>query len=138
MAIHPIKKYFTELVQNSLHCKGQIISEANYPFLNSSKKRTKKFCPSSWGKILKIFCSSFGRIENRIICFWNLSDLSYHLKWERCILRPLSQQPLSYASYTQHYVVAAQTLEPRPKVLISRIWKQTCWLYGKFEHSEVV
>jgi hypothetical protein len=49
--------------QSAATPKGQIISEANFHILNSSKKRTKNFCPSSWGKILQIFRLFFGRIE---------------------------------------------------------------------------
>ena len=63
-------------LKNYMSDKGQIISEANYLFLNSSKKRTKNFCPSSWGNILEKFRSFFGRIENKIICFWNYLTFS--------------------------------------------------------------
>ena len=50
------------LMMHTVETKGQIISEANYLFLNSSKKRTKNFCLCSMGKILEKFHSF-------LICF---------------------------------------------------------------------
>ena len=59
---------FQKLEESIDFTKGQIISEINLLVLNSSKKRTKNFCPSSQGRIWQIFRSFFGRIENKIVC----------------------------------------------------------------------
>ena len=42
--------------------KGQLISKGLLDFFNSSKKRTKKFCPSRVGQKLTFSSSFFGRI----------------------------------------------------------------------------
>ena len=48
--------------------KGQLISKGLFVF-NSSKKRTKNFCPSRLGQKLKISSSFFGRMEDTQISF---------------------------------------------------------------------
>jgi hypothetical protein len=49
--------------------KGQLISKGHLGVFNSSKKRTKKFCPSRPGQTLEISRSFFGRIEDTKIFF---------------------------------------------------------------------
>ena len=49
--------------------KGQTISEANYGFLNSSKKRTKLTMLSVENAQDSEFCSFFGRNEDTKNCF---------------------------------------------------------------------
>ena len=49
--------------------KGQLISKGLFGFFNSSKKRTKNFCPSRLGQKLKFSSSFFGRIEDIKIYF---------------------------------------------------------------------
>ena len=49
--------------------KGQLISKGLFGFFNSSKKRTKKFCPSRLGQKFKFLSSFFGRIEDTKISF---------------------------------------------------------------------
>ena len=61
-----LPKYEQKIVRISALCKGQIISEANYLVLNSSKKRTKNFCPSTqlgqnFANILLIFRKNWQR-----------------------------------------------------------------------------
>ena len=51
--------------------KGQIISKGLFCFFNSSKKRTKNFCPSRLGQKLEFSSSFFGRIENTKMSFRN-------------------------------------------------------------------
>jgi len=48
--------------------KGQLISKGLFGFFNSSKKRTKNFCPRL-GQKLKFLSSFFGRIEDIKISF---------------------------------------------------------------------
>jgi hypothetical protein len=51
------------------YAKGQVISKGLFDFFNSSKKRTKNFCPSSLGQKPKLSSSFFGRIEDTKISF---------------------------------------------------------------------
>ena len=44
--------------------KGQIISEENFCVFNSSKKRTKNFCPSRLGQKFEFSSLFFGRVED--------------------------------------------------------------------------
>ena len=49
--------------------KGQVILEANYLDLNSSKKRTQYLIFFSLATIAEVFRLFFVRIEIKIICF---------------------------------------------------------------------
>ena len=49
--------------------KGPIISGENFCVFNSSKKRTKNFCPSRLGQKFEFSSSFFGRIEDTKISF---------------------------------------------------------------------
>ena len=60
------KFYFIEFVQNSLHCKGQIISKHLFGVLNFFQKTNENKLYSSKNEFV---CSFFGRIQDTIICF---------------------------------------------------------------------
>ena len=49
--------------------KGQLISKGLFVFFNSSKKRTKKLCPSRLWQKFKFSSSCFGRNEDNKISF---------------------------------------------------------------------
>ena len=51
--------------------KGQLISEAIFLALNSSKKRTQYLKLFALATRAEVFRLSFGRIEIKMICFWN-------------------------------------------------------------------
>ena len=57
--------------QQSKSFKGQLISKCLFGIFNSSKKRTKNFCPSRLGQKLKFSSSFFGRIEDTKMSFRN-------------------------------------------------------------------
>ena len=57
-----VKKIIIKFVWET---KGQIISKANYLFLNSSKKQTKHLLNSALPNRAEYFCLFFGRIENK-------------------------------------------------------------------------
>jgi hypothetical protein len=61
MSAGNLKKLFT--------VKGQLFSKGLFVFFNSSKKRTKNFCPSRLGQKLTFSSSFFGRIEDGGISF---------------------------------------------------------------------
>ena len=68
--------------------KGQLISKGLFGFFNSSKKRTKIFCPSRLGQKLKLLGSFFGRIEETKMSFQNWLTFkgqiipdSYFMRW---------------------------------------------------------
>jgi hypothetical protein len=58
--------------------KGQIISKGHFVFFNSSKKRTKNFCPSRLGQEFEFSSSFFGRIEDTKKTFWNWLTFNVH------------------------------------------------------------
>ena len=69
-----MRLYLAMLFILSIHTllnKGQLISKGNFGVFNSSKKRTKKFCPSKLGQKLKVSGLFFGRIEDIKISFPN-------------------------------------------------------------------
>ena len=49
--------------------KGQLILKGLFGFFNSSKKRTKSFCPSRLGQKFEFSSLFFGRIEDTQISF---------------------------------------------------------------------
>ena len=61
--------YGAKSVQSLETSKGQLISKGLFVFFNSSKKRTKNFCPSRLGQKLTLSSSFFGRIEDTKISF---------------------------------------------------------------------
>ena len=48
----------------SIFGKGQLTSKGHFGFFNSSKKRTKNFCPSWLGQKFEFSSSFYGRIED--------------------------------------------------------------------------
>ena len=54
-----------------VHTKGHLISKELFCFFNSSKRRTKNFCPNRLGQKFKFSSSFFGRIEDTRISFWD-------------------------------------------------------------------
>ena len=65
--------------------------------MNSSKKRTKNFCPSWLGQKSKFSSSSFGRIDNTRISFWDY--LTFGTKTAK-LLDAATELPLLLSSNT--------------------------------------
>ena len=75
------KDYYSLAIVNTYtgqsRCKGQIISKANYGFLNSSKKPTKLTIMSREDAQDSEFHSFLGRIEDTINWFQNLLPFNF-------------------------------------------------------------
>ena len=63
--------YFLLLLEGAIKefVKGQLISKELFGFFNSSKKRTKNFCPNKLRQKLTFSSSFFGRIEDIKVSF---------------------------------------------------------------------